>query len=159
MAAIQNEVRLAVLKRERLDLERKDAPMIQTRRKSDVAADRIGNVRTNGELANVPQASEHRWQQSGTKTDLPCRNGSDLTWDAPMIQTRRKSDAAADAKRQRTDKWRPCRRAPCIRTPMAAIWNECRLAELKLKLDRTITSTGGHSNTVRRSKHEQQRGS
>ena len=72
MAAIQNEVRLAVLKRERLDLERKDAPMIKTRRKSDVAADRSGNVRTNSELADVPRASEHRWQQSGMKIDLRC---------------------------------------------------------------------------------------
>jgi len=48
MAAIQNDVRLAVLKRERLDLGRKDAPMIKTSRKGGVAADRSGNVRTNG---------------------------------------------------------------------------------------------------------------
>jgi len=72
MAAIQNEVRLAVLKRERFDLGRKDAPVIQTRRKNDVAADRSGNIRTNGELADVPHASEHRLQQSGMKTDLRC---------------------------------------------------------------------------------------
>jgi len=72
MAAIRNEVRIAVLKRERLDLGRKDAPMIQTRRKSDVAADRNGNVLTNGELADVPRASEYRWQQSGMMGDLRC---------------------------------------------------------------------------------------
>jgi len=72
MEAIQNEVRLAVLKRERLDLRRKDAPMIQSRRKRDVAADRTGNVQTNGELADMPRASEHRWQQSGMKYDLQC---------------------------------------------------------------------------------------
>jgi len=72
MAAIRNEVRLAVLKRERIDLGRKDAPMIQTRRKSDVAPDRNGNVRTNSELAIMPHASKHRWQQSEMKTDLPC---------------------------------------------------------------------------------------
>jgi len=57
MAAIQNEGRLAVLKRERLDLKRKDAPMVKPRRKNDVAADRSGNVRTNCELADVPRAS------------------------------------------------------------------------------------------------------
>jgi len=72
MAAIQNEVRLAVLKRERLDLGRKDAPVIQTRRKNDVAADRSGNIRTNGELADMPRASENRWQQSRMKCDLRC---------------------------------------------------------------------------------------
>jgi len=72
MAASRNDVRLALLKRERLDLGRKDAPMIKTRRKSDVAADRSGNIRTNGELADVPHASEHRWQQAGMKTDLRC---------------------------------------------------------------------------------------
>jgi len=48
MAASRNEVRLAVLKRERLDLGGKDAPMFKTRRKGDVAADRSGNVPTNG---------------------------------------------------------------------------------------------------------------
>jgi len=61
MAAIQNEVRLAMLNRERLDLGRTDEPMVKTRRKSDVAADRSGNVRTNGELADMPRASENRW--------------------------------------------------------------------------------------------------
>jgi len=72
MAASRNDVRLALLKRERLDLGRKDVPMTETRRKSDVAADRSGNVRTNGELADVPHASEHRWQQAGMKCDLRC---------------------------------------------------------------------------------------
>jgi len=72
MAAIQNEVRLAVLKRERLDLGRKDAPMIKTRHKSGVAADRSRNVRTNGEIADMPRASENRWQQSNMKCDLRC---------------------------------------------------------------------------------------
>jgi len=61
-----------VLKRERLDSGRTDAPMLKTRRKSDVAADRSGNVRTNGGLADVPHASEHRWQQSGMKIPLRC---------------------------------------------------------------------------------------
>jgi len=60
------------LKQERLDLGRTDAPMTETRRKGDVAADRSGNVRTNGELADVPYAFEHRRQQSGMKTDLSC---------------------------------------------------------------------------------------
>jgi len=72
MAAIRNEVRLSVLKRERLDLGRTDVPMIKTRHKSDVAADRSGNVRTNGDLADMPCASEHRPQQSEMKTDLRC---------------------------------------------------------------------------------------
>jgi len=35
-----------------------DAPMTKTRRKGDVAADRSGNVRANGQLADVPHASE-----------------------------------------------------------------------------------------------------
>jgi len=56
--AIQNEVRKAVLKRERLDL----GPMTETRRKSDVAADRTGNVWTNGEIADLPRASKNRWR-------------------------------------------------------------------------------------------------
>jgi len=72
MAASRNDVRLALLKRERLDLGRKDAPMIKTRRKSDVAADRSRNVLTNGELADVLRSSEHRWQQSKMKCDLRC---------------------------------------------------------------------------------------
>jgi len=72
MAAIRNDGRLAVLKRERLEMGRKFAPMIKTRRKSDVAADQSGNVLTNGELADVPHASEHRSKPSGMKTDLWC---------------------------------------------------------------------------------------
>jgi len=70
--------------------------MIQTRRKSDVAADQSGNVRTNGELEDVPHVSDHRRQQSGMKTELPCWNRSDLTWDAPMTETLRKGVVAAD---------------------------------------------------------------
>jgi len=58
------------MKRERLAFGRTDAPMIKTCRKGDVAADRDGNVRTNGEHAYMPRASEQRWQQSGMKTDL-----------------------------------------------------------------------------------------
>jgi len=57
MAAIQNEVRLAVLKRERLDLGRTDEPMVQPRRNGDVAADRSSEFRTNSELADVPRAA------------------------------------------------------------------------------------------------------
>jgi len=56
----------------RLDRGRTDEPMIQTRRESDVAADRSGNVLTNGELADELHASEHRWQQSRMKCDLRC---------------------------------------------------------------------------------------
>jgi len=72
MAAIRNDGRLAVLKRERLEMGRKFAPMIKTRRKSDVAADQSGNVLTNGELADLPHACKNRWQQSGMKCDLRC---------------------------------------------------------------------------------------
>jgi len=35
--------------------------MTETRRKGDVAADRSGNVPTNGELADLPRASGHGW--------------------------------------------------------------------------------------------------
>jgi len=53
-------------------LGRTDVPMIKTRHKSDVAADRSGNVRTNDELADVPHVTKHRWQQSGMKCDFQC---------------------------------------------------------------------------------------